>query len=57
MYNLKDIGWLPEQSLCTSIRRSIFIVSMIIIVIVTSVCGFLLFFRLIADAVSYGVGV
>ncbi|CCD64499.1 7TM GPCR serpentine receptor class x (Srx) domain-containing protein [Caenorhabditis elegans] len=50
LYNLKDIGWLPEQSLCTSIRRSIFIVSMIIIVIVTSVCGFLLFFRLIADA-------
>ncbi|UMM35804.1 hypothetical protein L5515_008261 [Caenorhabditis briggsae] len=50
LYSLKDIGWLPEESFCTSVRRSIFIVSMIIIVIITSICGFLLFFRLIADS-------
>ncbi|EFP11017.1 CRE-SRX-117 protein [Caenorhabditis remanei] len=50
LYSLKDIGWLPEQSFCTSVRRSIFIVSMIIIVIITSGCGILLFFKLVADS-------
>ncbi|CCW45997.1 7TM GPCR serpentine receptor class x (Srx) domain-containing protein [Caenorhabditis elegans] len=52
LYNLQYIGWLPEESMCTSVRRVIFLVSMFIIVIFTTFCGILLFLKLIADSQS-----
>ncbi|EFP05436.1 CRE-SRX-116 protein [Caenorhabditis remanei] len=52
LYNLENIGWLPEDTLCTSVRRVIFLVSMFIIVVFTTVCGVVLFLKLIADSQS-----
>ncbi|CAO4379074.1 unnamed protein product [Caenorhabditis nigoni] len=52
LYNLEYIGWLPEDSLCTTVRRYIFLVSMFLIVVFTTACGVVLFFKLIADSQS-----
>lgn len=50
LYTLENIGWLPEDTMCTSVRRSIFLVSMCIIVVFTTICGVVLFFKLIQDS-------
>ncbi|UMM34429.1 hypothetical protein L5515_007510 [Caenorhabditis briggsae] len=52
LYNLEYIGWLPEDSLCTTVRRYIFLVSMFLIVVFTTACGVVLFLKLIADSQS-----